>query len=190
MKVNLKHTETISDKKYTYKKVDFELELKQGEWESQSREVLDRGNGAVILLYNKTKKTVILTSQFRLPTFLNGNATGMMIEAPAGVIEDESPLKTIIRETEEETGYHIHSAEKIFEAYTSPAAVTEILHFYVAEYEDSMKKSDGGGLKEEHEHIQVLEVPLERALSMIKDGSVKDAKTIMLLQYAALNELV
>lgn len=190
MNIKLKKTNVISDQRYTYKKVDFDLEIEKGKWESQTRFVLDRGNGAVILLYNKTKKTVILTEQFRLPTHLNGNASGMLIEAPAGTIEGESPLATMIRETEEETGYRIQHPQKIFEAYTSPAAVTEILYFFIAEYDDSMKKSAGGGLAEEHEHIEVKEVAFEKAMAMMKSGEIKDAKTIMLLQYAALNELV
>lgn len=190
MKAKITKSEIISQKRYTFKQVDFELEVAKDQWEGQTREIFDRGNGAVILLYNKFKKTVILTEQFRLPTYLNGNSSGMLLEAPAGGIEDESPLETIIRETEEETGYHIQSAEKIFEAYMSPGAVTEILHFYVAEYTDAMKKSAGGGLMDEHEHIEVKEMPFERALAMIKDGSIKDAKTIMLLQYAALNSLI
>ena len=190
MKVKDLKTEIISDKKYTYKKVSFALEIEKEKWEFQSREVLDRGNGATILLYNKQKKSVILTNQFRIPTYLNGNTSGMMIEACAGVIEGESPSETMIRETEEETGFHISKPQKIMEAYMSPAAVTEILHFFIAEYDESMKKSEGGGLKNEHEHIEVMEVKIGEALDMIKTGKIKDAKTIMLLQYAALNQLL
>lgn len=190
MNVKVTKTEIISDKKYTYKRVDFDLEIEKGHWESQSREVLDRGNGAAILLFNKKKQTVVLTGQFRIPTYLNGNTSGMMIEACAGVIEDESPSETMIRETEEETGYHISRPQKIFEAYMSPAAVTEILHFFIAEYDESMKKSEGGGVKDEYEHIEVMEIKIGEALKMIKSGEIRDAKTIMLLQYAALNQLL
>lgn len=190
MNVKIKKTDIISDNKYTYKRVDFDLEIEKNKWEAHSREVLDRGNGATILLYNKSRQSVILTNQFRIPTYLNGNASGMMIEACAGVIDDESPTQTMIRETEEETGFHITNAIKVMEAYMSPGAVTEILHFFVAEYEDEMKKSKGGGLASECEHIQVLEVTLKHALEMVKSGEIKDAKTIMLLQFAVINQLL
>lgn len=161
-----------------------------GKWDQQTREILDRGNGATILLYNPKKNTVILTRQFRIPTYLNGNTSGMMIEACAGSVEDESPFENIIRETEEETGYHISEPKKIFEAYMSPAAVTEIIYFFMAEYDESMKKSAGGGEASEHEHIEVMEVTFAQALQMIKTGEIKDAKTIMLLQYAQINQLM
>ncbi|MBA2404479.1 MAG: NUDIX domain-containing protein [Bdellovibrionales bacterium] len=190
MKSRVTKSEIISDVIYTFKKVTFELELKEGKWESQCREVFDRGNGATILLYNPGKQTVILTKQFRIPTYLNGNTSGMMIEACAGSIEDESPEVNITRETEEETGYAIKSPRKIFEAYMSPAAVTEILYFFIAEYDESMKINAGGGMADEHEHIEVMEVKFAQAISMVKSGEIKDGKTIMLLQYAQLNDLL
>lgn len=189
MNAKIRKSEIISDQKYTFKRVSFDLEIEKDKWDSQSREVLDRGNGATILLYNKARQSMILTRQFRLPTYLNGNTSGMLIEACAGVIDGESPVETMIRETEEETGYHISSPRKIMEAYMSPAAVTEILHFFVAEYDESMKKSQGGGLANEHEHIEVLEVKLEQALTMMKSGEIRDAKTIMLIQYALINNI-
>lgn len=156
----------------------------------QTREVYDRGNGATILLYNPAAATVILTRQFRLPTFLNGNKTGMLIETCAGLLEKESPEESIRRETEEETGYKISSPKKIMEMYMSPGSVSEILYFFVAEYSAQMKVGEGGGLEEENEDIEVLEMPFAKALAMVRSGEIRDAKTILLLQYAQLNELI
>ncbi|MDR2236924.1 MAG: GDP-mannose pyrophosphatase NudK [Chryseobacterium sp.] len=181
--VNITKTEILSDNWYTLKKLTYSISKKDGSTESQSREAYDRGNGAVILLYQKDLKTVILTRQFRLPTFINGNQDGMLIEACAGLLDNDHPEECIKRETEEETGYKISNAEKIFEAYMSPGSVTEILHFFIAEYSQDMKIADGGGLEEEGEHIEVLELPFEEALAMIDRGEIKDAKTIMLLQH-------
>lgn len=181
--VTIEKTEILSDNWYTLKKVTFTLQRKDGTLEQQSREAYDRGNGAVILLYNKNSEHIILTRQFRLPTFINGNPTGMMIEACAGLLDNDNPEECIRRETEEETGYKISHVEKIFEAYMSPGSVTEILHFFIAEYSTAMKITDGGGLADEGENIEVLELPFEEALKMIDSGEIKDAKTIMLLQY-------
>jgi GDP-mannose pyrophosphatase NudK len=187
--VRIKKSEVVSDFYYTYKRITFEMKVEEN-WEAQTREILDRGNGATILLYNTKKNSIILTRQFRIPTYLNGNTTGMMIETCAGSIEDESPFENIIRETEEETGYHITKPTKVFEAYMSPAAVTEIIYFFIAEYDESMKKSEGGGEASEHEHIEVMELTFPEALKMVATGEIKDAKTIMLLQYAQINKLV
>lgn len=181
--INIVKTDILSDNWYTLNKVTFTVRKKDGSTETQSREAYDRGNGAVILLYNKTSHTVILTRQFRLPTYINGNATGMLIEACAGLLDNDNPEDCIRRETEEETGYKISKAEKIFEAYMSPGSVTEILYFFIAEYSNEMKINDGGGLEEEGENIEVLELPFDKALSMIDAGEIKDAKTIMLLQH-------
>lgn len=179
---NLKK-ELLSDNWYLLEKVKFDLQLNNGHWESQTREVYDRGNGATILLYNRSKKTVILTKQFRLPTYLNGNQTGFLIEACAGLLDRDNPEDCIRKETEEETGYKVKDVQKLFEAYMSPGSVTEILHFFIAEYSDDMKVSSGGGLMEEQENIEVLELPFQTAMDMIKTGEIKDAKTIMLLQH-------
>lgn len=187
--VRIKKSEIVSDFYYTYKRITFEMKIDEN-WETQTREILDRGNGATILLYNKSKNSVILTRQFRIPTYLNGNTTGMMIEACAGSVEDESPFENIIRETEEETGYHINSPKKVFEAYMSPGAVTEIIYFFIAEYDESMKKSEGGGEASEHEHIEVMELKFSEALRLVASGEIKDAKTILLLQYAQINKLM
>jgi nudix-type nucleoside diphosphatase (YffH/AdpP family) len=189
-KVKLLKTEILSNNWYTLKKVTYEYLKKGGTWQTQSREAYDRGNGATILLYNKENKTVILTRQFRMPTFINGNATGMLIEACAGLLDKDNPEDCIRRETEEETGYKISEVKKIFEAYMSPGSVTEILHFFIAEYSKSMKVNEGGGIEHEQEYIEVLEISFDKALQMIEDGEIKDAKTIMLLQYARLKNLL
>lgn len=182
-------TEILSSNWYTLKKVTYDY-LSNGEWKTLNREAYDRGNGAVILLYNKVVKTVILIRQFRMPTYINGNESGMLIEACAGLLDKDNPEDCIRRETEEETGYKITDVKKVFEAYMSPGSVTEILYFFVAEYSKEMKVNDGGGLDHEQENIEVLELPFEEALAMIESGEIKDGKTIMLLQYLKLNGLL
>jgi GDP-mannose pyrophosphatase NudK len=188
-RVRILKTETLADNWYHLKKVTFEYQHKSGKWITQSREAYDRGNGATILLYNKEQKTVILTRQFRLPTYINGNADGMLIEACAGLLDMDNPEDCIRRETEEETGFKIRDVKKILEAYMSPGSVTEILYFFVAEYTKEMRTSAGGGV-DEHEDIDVLELPFDTAYGMIETGELKDAKTIMLLQYAKLHNLL
>ncbi|WP_373496719.1 GDP-mannose pyrophosphatase NudK [Aquiflexum sp.] len=186
---NLKK-ELLSNNWYLLEKVKFDLLLNNGRWESQTREVYDRGNGATILLYNKSKRSVILTRQFRLPTYLNGNQTGLLIEACAGLLDEDNPEDCIRKETEEETGYQLKDVHKVFESYMSPGAVTEILHFFIAEYSDEMKISSGGGLQEEQENIEVLELPFQTSMDMIKTGEIKDAKTIMLLQHLKIQNVI
>jgi nudix-type nucleoside diphosphatase (YffH/AdpP family) len=186
-KITIQKTELLSDNWYILNKVTFDYNKDSDDSETQVREVYDRGNGAVILLYNSAKKTVVLTRQFRLPTFLNGNTSGMVIEACAGLLDTENPEECIIRETEEETGYRLSSVKKVFQSYMSPGSVTEILHFFIGEYQSDMKVSEGGGLAEEHENIEVLEYPFNDAYQMIASGEIIDAKTIMLLQYAKIN---
>lgn len=189
-KVKITKTEILSDNWYTLNKVTYEKLKSNGTIETQSREAYDRGNGATILLYNKNSKTVILTRQFRLPTFINGNTTGMLIEACAGLLDNDNPEDCIKRETEEETGYQISKVEKIFESYMSPGSVTEILYFFIAEYSKEMKTSAGGGLEEEGEDIQVLELSFDETLKMIDTGEIKDAKTIMLLQHLRVKNIL
>jgi nudix-type nucleoside diphosphatase (YffH/AdpP family) len=188
--VNILQTEILSANWYTLKKITYEYSHKNGKQQVYTREAYDRGNGAAILLYNNAAKTVILTRQFRLPTFINGNPDGMLIEACAGLLDKDNPEDCIRRETAEETGYRITDVRKIFEAYMSPGSVTEILYFFVAAYSASMKVSDGGGVEHEQENIEVLELSFDKAMQMVADGSIKDAKTIILLQYAKLNNLV
>ncbi|WP_416864732.1 MAG: GDP-mannose pyrophosphatase NudK [Imperialibacter sp.] len=185
LNIKIEKKELLSGNWYKLYKVDFQIKGKEGEWLSQSRECYDRGNGAAILLYNTEQKTVILTRQFRMPTYVNGNETGMLIEACAGLLDADSPEECIRRETEEETGYKISKPEKVFELYMSPGSVTEILYFFIAAYTKEQKVSDGGGV-DEHEDIDVLEVPFSKALEMIKTGEIKDAKTVILLQHLQL----
>lgn len=189
--IKIQDIEILSDQWYTLKKVTFQRQNADGEWQLQHREAYDRGNGAVILLYSRDRK-VVLTRQFRMPTYLNGNETGMMIEACAGLLEpgDADPAERVKKEAEEETGYKVTNVQKIFEAYMSPGSVTEILHFYLAEYTHHMKVSEGGGLESEQEHIEVLELDFDEAYNMIGEGTIRDAKTIMLLQYIKLNKLI
>jgi GDP-mannose pyrophosphatase NudK len=188
--VKILGTKILSDNWYTLKKITYQYSKKNGEVMTQSREAYDRGNGATILLYHPEQKTVILTRQFRLPTFINGNESGMLIEACAGLLDNENAEECIKRETEEETGYKIANVRKIFEAYMSPGSVTEILHFFIAEYRSEMKVSEGGGAEDEEENIEVLELPIDRALAMIESGEIKDGKTILLLQYLRLHGIV
>lgn len=188
--IKILETEILSDNWYILKKITYEYIKKDGSRSTQSRESYDRGNGATILLYNKLQKTVILTRQFRLPTFVNGNESGMLIESCAGLLDKDNAEDCIRRETEEETGYKITDVQKIFEAYMSPGSVTEILYFFIAEYSKEMKVTDGGGLEEEEENIEVLELGIDEAMNMLKSGEIKDAKTIMLLQYIKLNNIL
>lgn len=188
--VKILDTTILSDNWYFLRKYTYSYSKKNGEQQTQTREVYDRGNGAVILLYNKEKRTVILTRQFRLPTFVNGNQNGLLIEACAGLLDKDNAEECIKRETEEETGYKISHVRKIFEAYMSPGSVTEILYFFIAEYSDAMKVSGGGGLDHEEENIEVLELPFSEALEMTERGEIRDGKTIMLLQYMQLQGIL
>jgi nudix-type nucleoside diphosphatase (YffH/AdpP family) len=188
--VKLLKTEILSDNWYTLRKITYEYLSKDGALQTQSREAYDRGNGATILLYNKEQKTVILTRQFRLPTYVNGNETGMLIEACAGLLDKDNAEDCIKRETEEETGYKITEVRKIFEAYMSPGSVTEILYFFIAEYSKEMKVSEGGGVEHEQENIEVLEINIDQAMKMIDTGQIKDGKTIMLLQHLKLKGIL
>ncbi|WP_417357404.1 GDP-mannose pyrophosphatase NudK [Flavobacterium sp.] len=183
-------SEILSDNWGELRKVKYDFKLQDGSWQQQEREVYNRGNGAVILLYNKEKGTVILTRQLRIPTWFNGNTDGMMIEACAGLLDENDPEECIKRETQEETGYKITEVKKIMEVYMSPGSVTEIIYFFTGAYSEDMKISEGGGVEGEHENIEVLEMPFTEAIEMVKNGEIKDAKTIMLLQYAQINGLV
>jgi nudix-type nucleoside diphosphatase (YffH/AdpP family) len=189
---NIKNVQlqVLSDNWYTLRKVTFDFQQKNGNWQTQNREAYDRGNGATILLYNADQGTVILTRQFRMPTYLNGNETGMLIEACAGLLDKDNAEDCIRRETEEETGYKITEVRKVFEAYMSPGSVTEILYFFVAAYTKEQKVHEGGGLEDDQEDIEVLEIPFEKALNMIETGEIRDGKTIMLLQYARLQGIM
>ena len=189
-KIKIQKTETLSNNWYILRKITYDYLKKDGSWQTQSREAYDRGNGATILLYNTGLKNVVLTRQFRLPTFINGNETGMLIESCAGLLDKDSAEDCIKRETEEETGYKLSTIKKIFEAYMSPGSVTEILHFFIAEYSADIKINEGGGIVDEQEDIEVLEIKFDKALQMIDTGDIKDGKTIMLLQHLRLKNIL
>ncbi len=186
-RVEITEEKLLSNNWYTLKRFTFNYLGKNGEWTSQQREAYDRGNGATILLHNPQTDTVILTRQFRLPTFVNGNSTGMLIETCAGLLDDENPDDAIRRETEEETGYHIESVQRVMEAYMSPGSVTEKLFFYLAEYSADTERHAGGGIDEEE--IDILELSVRQAMAMVDRGEIMDGKTIMLLQYLRLKQL-
>ena len=188
-RIRIRSVETLSDDWYVLKKTTFDFQRRDGTWQTQSRETYDRGTGAAILLYNRMQSTVVLTRQFRFPAYVNGLADGMLVEVCAGLLDKQAPEACIQREAQEETGFRIHNARKVFEAYMSPGSVTEKLFFFVAEYERGHKISAGGGDQNEGEDIEVLEIPLQRALEMMRAGEIADAKTIMLLQYAKLENL-
>jgi GDP-mannose pyrophosphatase NudK len=191
-RVQITEEKLLSDNWYILKRYTFNYLGKNGQWTTQQREAYDRGNGATILLHNPETDTVILTRQFRLPTFVNGNRTGgpsdgMLIETCAGLLDDDDPETAILRETEEETGYKLTAVQKVMEAYMSPGSVTEKLFFYLAEYTTDTERNAGGGIDEEE--IDILELPLSQALAMMQAGEIQDGKTIMLLQYLRLMQL-
>ena len=185
-RVRVQAVEVLSDDWYLLKKTTFDFLRNDGSWQRQSRETYDRGNGATILLYNLAQRTVILVRQFRFPAFVNG-WDDLLIEAPAGLLDEASPEERIKLEVEEETGYRVSQVRKIFDAYMSPGSVTEKLYFFVAEYDAHSKVSNGGGMENEGEDIDVLELGIDDALAKINNGEIVDGKTIMLLQHAALN---
>lgn len=188
--VRIIDVQVLSDDWYVLKKNTFDLRRRDGQWQRQSRETYDRGNGATILLYNRDRRSVVLTRQFRFPAFVNGSPDGRLIETCAGLLDQDDPATCIRREVEEETGFRIHDVRKVFEAYMSPGSVTERLFFFVGEYTADDKVSDGGGEAHEGEDIEVLEMGLDDALAMVASGAICDGKTIMLLQYAKINDLV
>jgi nudix-type nucleoside diphosphatase (YffH/AdpP family) len=185
-RIRVRDVRVLSHNHYTLKTTSFEWRRTNGEWQTLHREIYDRGNGATLLPYNLTQGTVVLVRQFRYPAYVGGY-DDLMIEAVAGLLDNETPEVRIRAEAEEETGYRLGEIRKVFEAFTSPGAVTEKLHFFVAPYEPDMRVGSGGGIADEGEDIEVLELPIDEALAMIGDGRIVDAKTIMLLQYAALN---
>ncbi|MDP9840134.1 nudix-type nucleoside diphosphatase (YffH/AdpP family) [Neorhizobium huautlense] len=185
-RVRVNGVTVLSDDWYILKKTDFSFRRADGSWQQQSRETYDRGNGATILLYDRVRRKVILTRQFRYPAFVNGH-DDLLIEAPAGLLDNADPETRIKAETEEETGFRVREVRQIFDAFMSPGSVTERLHFFVGEYEPDDRAGQGGGNEDEGEDIAVLETSIEDALDMVSRGIIRDAKTIMLLQYAALH---
>jgi nudix-type nucleoside diphosphatase (YffH/AdpP family) len=188
-RVRIVDTIVLSDDWYVLKKTIFDFQRRDGGWQRQSRETYDRGNGATILLFDRARKTVILTRQFRFPVFVNGH-DGMLVEAPGGLLDNASPEERIRAGVEEETGYRVRDVQKVFEAYMSPGSVTEKLHFFVAEYDSASRIGEGGGIEAEGEDLEVIELTFDDALAAVRRGEIVDAKTIMLLQHAALNGLM
>jgi nudix-type nucleoside diphosphatase (YffH/AdpP family) len=185
-RVRVREVRVLSDNWYKLHATTFDYLGDDGEWLTRTRETYDRGNGATILLYDLARRTVLLTSQFRYPVYINGHPDGMLIETAAGLLDDDDPQTAIRREAIEETGHDVGELTHVFDAFMSPGSVTERLHFYAAPYSTDTKASDGGGLAEEGEHITVLELGIDEALAMIDDGRITDGKTIMLLQWSVL----
>ena len=189
--VKIKDEKILSDDHFVLKRLEFEIQKKDGQWETQKREVYDHGNAVTVLLYNKEARTVVLTKQFRIATFVNGNSSGMLLETAAGLLEEgESPEDAMLREIKEETGYEISGVQKVYEAYSSAGSLSELIYFYVAPYTPQQKVEEGGGLAEEGEEVKIIEMPFDKAIQMIENGEIRDAKTIMLLQYAQLKNLL
>lgn len=172
------------------KKLTYEYLNNDNTWSTQVREVYDRGDGATILLFNDQTNKIILTKQFRIPTYLNKNLDGTLIETCAGKLDEDSPDECIIREVLEETGYKISNVTKVFEAYMSPGSVTELIHFYFGKYNESMKVASGGGKDSEQENITVLEMDFDEAIKMVQKNIIRDGKTIMLIQQAIINQIL
>ena len=185
-RIRVKNVRLLSDDHHVLKATTYEWRRSNGEWQTLERETYDRGNAAALLPYNLAQRSVLLVRQFRYAAYVNGY-DGLLIEAVAGVLDDETPESRIRAEAEEETGYRLGEIKKVFEAFMSPGSVTEKLHFFVAEYRPDMRIGNGGGIASEGEDIEVLELPIDQAMNMIADGRIADAKTIMLLQYAAMN---
>ncbi|MBZ6394854.1 MULTISPECIES: GDP-mannose pyrophosphatase NudK [Pantoea] len=183
-KINVIKDKLLSDNWFVLRNFTYEITDRRDKVIRHKREVYDRGNGATILLYNREKNSVVLTRQFRIATYVNGNHSGMLIEACAGLLDDDSPEDCIRKEAIEETGYAVGEVEKLYACYMSPGGVTELIHFFAAEYNESLRDNAGGGV--EDESIEVLEIAFPEALAMVKDGRICDGKTVMLLQHAQL----
>lgn len=189
-KIKITKTNILSGKWGILNEIEFDLKSSNGEWLNLKRESYDTGDGAAVLLYNRQSKKIILTKQFRLPTYLNGNPGGMLTEVCAGLLDQDTPEECVIKEAKEETGYRISNPVKVCATYMSPGSMTEIMHLFIAEYNEDMKVSEGGGLEEEQEDIRVLEIEFGRAWEMMKNGEIKDAKTIILFQHLKLYGLM
>ncbi|MCK2218386.1 NUDIX domain-containing protein [Actinomadura sp. ATCC 31491] len=186
-RVRVRDVRLLSCHWYVLRTTTFDYRHADGRWSTQERETYDRGNGATVLLYDAARRTVLLTRQFRYPAYVNGHADGMLLETAAGLLDDETPEAAVRREAEEETGHAIGDVEHVFTVYMSPGSITERLHFYAAPYDAATRTSRGGGIAAEGEDIEVVELGFDHALRLVRDGGIADAKTIMLLQWAALH---
>ncbi|GAB2861766.1 NUDIX domain-containing protein [Actinocorallia aurea] len=171
---------------HVLRRTTFDYRRRDGRWVTEQRETYDRGNGAVVLPYDTGRGVVLLTRQFRFPAYVNDHPDGMLVEAAAGLLDADDPLTAVRREAAEELGVALGPLTHVYDAYMSPGSVTERLHFYAAPYTPADRTAEGGGLEDDGEDIEVLEVPFTEALAMIRDGRVADGKTIMLLHWAAL----
>lgn len=185
-RVRIESETVLSDNHYILKRIEFSWRRGDGSWHRSAREVYDRGDGCTILLYDPARRRVILTRQLRIPLYMHGYRD-LFIETAAGVLDDADPLSRILSEAEEETGYTPRNVRKVMECYTSPGAVTEKIHLFVGEVDAAAKTGKGGGLADEGEDIEVLELPFAEAIAMMQDGRICDAKTMLLLQYAQLH---
>ncbi|MBB5961241.1 NUDIX domain-containing protein [Planomonospora venezuelensis] len=186
-RVRVREVELLSSSWYVLRRTRFDYRRSDGSWSVEERETYDRGNGATVLLYDAERATVLLTRQFRYPVYVNGHPDGMLLETAAGLLDDDDPETAIRREAAEETGYGIGEVRHVFDVYMSPGSVTERVHFFAAPYGSESRTGEGGGLAGDGEDIEVVELPFEKALEMVGTGEIADAKTIMLLQWAALS---
>lgn len=189
-KVRMISSELVASNWGEVKKHTFELQRRDGTWQRQIRETYDRGHGAAVLLYNRDRRTVILTRQFRFPAWFNGDEAPWLVEAPAGKLDGDDPLTCAKKEAEEETGYRVPNLTLVAAPYMSPGSVTEKLYLYVGEYKADERVSAGGGLEDEGEDIETLELPFAEAMAMLERGEIADGKTIILLQHVALKGLL
>ena len=183
----MRDVEVTSDGWHVLRRTTFDYRRRDGHWVTQQRETYDRGNGATILPYDSARRTVLLTRQFRFPAYVNDHPDGMLIEAAAGLLDDQDPETAIRREAQEELGVTLGQLHHILDAYMSPGSVTECVHFYAAPYTLADRTDAGGGVVDEGEDIEVLELPYDEALEMTATGKIVDGKTIMLLYWAAVH---
>lgn len=187
----MRSEETLYEGKHPLMKYRFHQQMRNGEWAEQERQVFRHGNAVTALLYNPQRRTVLLTKQFRIASYVNGNSGGMLLETPAGLLESgEAPDAAVLREIKEETGYAVPAVQKVYEAYSSAGVFDELIHYYVAPYGPEHKVDAGGGLEEEGEDVKVMELPFDKAMRMVKSGELKDAKTILLLLHAGVTGLM
>jgi nudix-type nucleoside diphosphatase (YffH/AdpP family) len=184
--VRIRDVEVTSDGWHVLRRTTYDYRGRDGVWSTQARETYDRGNGATVLLYDPTGRTLLLSRQFRLPAYVNGHPDGMLVESAGGLLDGDSAEEAIRREAAEELGVQIGELQHLFDLYMSPGSVTERVHFYAAPYVPA-DVAGGGGLEEEGEEIEPVVVPYDDALAMVADGRIADGKTVILLQWAALN---
>ena len=186
-RVRVRDVRVLTSNWYVTRVTTFDFQHRDGRWSTEERETYDRGDGACILLYDLQARTVLLTRQFRFPVYVNGHPDGMLVETAAGLLDDDDPETAIRREAAEETGLEVGELEHVFDVFMSPGSVTERIHFFAASYDSGSRHGEVAGLAEEGEEIEILELDIDDALAMIRDGRIQDAKTIMLLQWAAID---